>query len=657
MWAPLVLVLLVVVLLLHAPGGRSAGSLIFVTTDTDNDVVSLLRSESSGAVLRSAPDARAALKQSTAEDTILFLADNYPHTQLGAPGIDGDQAEFWRQAAAKGVKVFLEFPSELPRNATPPPSTTGNRTSGGLPCLPRPGTITPGMLVNFTYLNRDRSLCAAASCNGLQVETYFNGRHCGVRDQLIWDTFATPKPGDGLPTANCKWNRTNAPEYTGTGCGVAPVDGGVNNCGENITVSHDETVCHVSLGQTETDTEFYLRQEHLPMIFCPPVGFNRVEGGGWTGGKHQGMLTVDACATACKRVAGCSAFAVSDTAGCTIYPGQLQGFSKQANTTGYVQLPPHNASMPPPVHPIKLKNWQALRPTTGAQPAAYFGVLAPRLPEEVAAGWARVGMPKLGIFVHHAAQSTLPESWPLYAPRYCHSVTDTASTLDCSIENGTVVHAYSTIASGFDTATFGIDTLQPAVVPHPSPPGIGNVPLLYSFNTSHGVPVFVSATKISDLIKHRYAPRDHWRAVWDFILQEFAQTSHSLPNYIPAVGPSFGPNASLPPTFRSDAVRKATDWFFAERGPTACVPSPCMSSNQTTSTGMSMFYRGVEMCGTEPDFPADVKAGAMCVIEGVNGKHSRHVFMCVGQDAQRVLLNSAVLCSAWQGWCSRTGLR
>ena len=49
--------------------------------------------------------------------------------------------------------------------------------------------------------------------------------------------------------------------------------------------------------------------------------------------------------------------------------------------------------------------------------------------------------------------------------------------------------------------------------------GIGNVPLLYSFNTSHGVPVFVSAVKISDLVKHRYAPRDHWRAVWDYVLQ------------------------------------------------------------------------------------------------------------------------------------------
>jgi hypothetical protein len=87
-------------------------------------------------------------------------------------------------------------------------------------------------------------------------------------------------------------------------------------------------------------------------------------------------------------------------------------------------------------------------------------------------------MPPLGMFMHHAAQSTLPESWPLYAPRYCHSVKNgTWRPLDCSIETGAVVHAYSTIAAGFDTAVFGIDTLQPPVVPNPSEPGAGNVPL------------------------------------------------------------------------------------------------------------------------------------------------------------------------------------
>ena len=83
---------------------------------------------------------------------------------------------------------------------------------------------------------------------------------------------------------------------------------------------------------------------------------------------------------------------------------------------------PRNATPSP--RPIKLKAFQTLRPTTGAQPAAYQGVLAPRLPPAVAAGWARVGMPPLGIFMHQAAQSTLPESWPIYATQYCHSRTN-----------------------------------------------------------------------------------------------------------------------------------------------------------------------------------------------------------------------------------------
>ena len=153
--------------------------------------------------------------------------------------------------------------------------------------------------------------------------------------------------------------------------------------------------------------------------------------------------------------------------------------------------------------------------------------------------------------------------------------------------------------------------------------------------------------------------RTRWscrRAVWDYILQEFAgQKQLAIPNWTLAVGPSFGPNATLPTvretpfwreffpfktivlprqawdkqnknageeaffpqTFRTDAVRKATDWFFTERGPTACVPSPCMGFNQTTSPNgtMSIFYRGAQMCGTDPDLPEEVKANAMCVIE------------------------------------------
>ena len=55
-----------------------------------------------------------------------------------------DREEFWRRAAAKGVKVYMEFPSELPRNATP--KAKPNAESGGVPCLPRPPAVTPSMV-------------------------------------------------------------------------------------------------------------------------------------------------------------------------------------------------------------------------------------------------------------------------------------------------------------------------------------------------------------------------------------------------------------------------------------------------------------------------------------------------------------------------------
>jgi hypothetical protein len=223
-------VTLLAALLLHLPPSTataaSAGaSLIFVTSDDSNDVVSLLRSEPGAAShARSARSADAALQEAVTGDTIFFLADDYPHTQLAAPS-----DEFWRQAAAKGAKVFLEFPAELPRNATPRTTPVGPRLADGLPCLPRPAATSPGMAVNFTYTSHDRSLCAAASCTGGEVETFFYGRHCGVRDQLVWDTMATPH--STLPPGACMWNCSRAPEYCGTGCGIAPVDGGVNNCG------------------------------------------------------------------------------------------------------------------------------------------------------------------------------------------------------------------------------------------------------------------------------------------------------------------------------------------------------------------------------------------------------------------------------------------
>lgn len=186
--------------------------------------------------------------------------------------------------------------------AVPKPS---DRTDSGLPCMPRPAVIKPGMPVHFTYYNDDESLCAR--CNGTLIKTEFQGRQCGMYDDLIWDTLETRNGTN----CNGSWNSTGAPEYTGAGCGVAPVDGGQNNCGANITAQ-------------------------LPMAFCPPAGFALTSaGGGWLNGSVQGNLSVDACAAACRHAAGCRGFTVSECLGCELFRGgDLQaGLATRANDT------------------------------------------------------------------------------------------------------------------------------------------------------------------------------------------------------------------------------------------------------------------------------------------------------------------------------------
>jgi hypothetical protein len=209
-----------------------------------------------------------------------------------------------QQLAVKSADVSMVPKPSRPRNATPSKPTPHNRMHGGVPCMPRPAAIKPGMAVNFTYLNRDESLCAATSCDGVQVKTEFQGRHCGMRDALVWDTLETPHGTN----CNGKWNSTNAPEYTGVGCGITPVDSGKNNCGENIT-------------------------EHLPMVFCPPAEFTVAgpAGGGWLNGTSQGRLSVDACAAACLSfsLAGCRGFTMSDAEECEIFHEILEEFARR----------------------------------------------------------------------------------------------------------------------------------------------------------------------------------------------------------------------------------------------------------------------------------------------------------------------------------------
>ena len=583
----------------HDDHNSASPRLIFVTSSGDNDWHNLLHAEYGGTRIQRAQSREKALELSARGDTLLLVADGFPHQQVPAL-----ERQFWARASAKEVKVFLEFPAGLPLN------TTWRAPSLSAPCVSRPPNGTKiGTAVSFMYRNQDKNLC---SDGNKWVHTRFTGHICNKRGDVQWERMLTVDPRAGLSPAACTWTGAGSSdpsvEYSGT-CGVAPA--GVQGSKQNTTAM-------------------------VPVWMCPPANFTRAPlGGTWANLSPQGSpdWSVEECAAACRTTKSCKGFAVSDAAGCGLFMSSLQApFTPSSNTTTFV-VSDSSAHKPPQPVAVTLKRWTALRPSTGAQPASFRGVLAPRLPRAVAEAWGRVGMRPLDIFEHFATESTMPQSWATYGASFCeqrqHTLGSDPTDVDCTIEDSAQVHAYSTVAAGYDSAIFGIDTAKPPVVEHPSPPGSGNVPLLYELNVS-GVPLFVSATKISDLVKHRFAPRDHWRAVFDFILQEFAKTNLRMPPWAPAVGPTYAQNESLPETWRADAVRRATDWLLLPRGPVACDPMPCTPvwdggtcgtnrSCSSTSAGMSMIYQGQFMCGTQEHLPEAVRDAAICVIEGTNG--------------------------------------
>jgi hypothetical protein len=579
------------------PLADPGSALIFVTSDAANDVLGLLKAAARHQQIKLAETGAAALGVAQPGDTIFFVADFFPHVQTEVP------PSFWRLAAAKKVKVVLEFPATLPINTSFVLKKHGRNST---PCLPREVAQRTSS-VAYTYVNHDHNLC---SDGHKEVHTHYRGVICNRRDDIQWQHMFTTDPVPGLTPAQCNWTEANSVEYSGH-CGVAPVQMGKPPCpGNNASAL-------------------------VPVWLCPPSGFDRTPTGGmWSGGQLYGDdLDLEQCAAACNAKGGCKGFAVSDDSGCKLF-SELKDFTPAASTSSFMstaELPPPPPPPPPPEPtPITLQRWTTLRPSTGAQPTPFRGVLAPRMPPAVEAAWMRVGLKPLDLVDHYATESTMPSSWRVYST-YCQHIPvgEQDLDLDCTLERtaGVFVHAYSTVVAGFARANFGIDTLTPPVVKNPSAAGAGNVPLLYELNNISGLPtrVLVAATKISDLIKHRFAPRDHWSGIWRYILEQFAEIELRLPMWTPAVGPSYALNTTLPPTFRRDAIIRATDWFFTPRGPVACDPMPCShvwdghTSCSSTSAGMSMIYTGEVMCGTLPWLPQEVKDAAMCVIEGTNG--------------------------------------
>ena len=178
-----------------------------------NDLLTLLKS--AGQAVNTSPSWRNAISAASPGDGLLLLADGYPSAQTEVP------ATLWTAAAAKRLKVFVEYPAELPLNtswAPPPPPSPSTA-----PCLPRPAEVPPhkDFPAHFEYHNHDEALCAPEG-NKVWINTSFTGQQCGDRDDIIWLSLVTKDPRPGLPAGACSWSGNSTPEYAGKGCGIAP---------------------------------------------------------------------------------------------------------------------------------------------------------------------------------------------------------------------------------------------------------------------------------------------------------------------------------------------------------------------------------------------------------------------------------------------------
>ena len=256
--------------------------------------------------------------------------------------------------------------------------------------------------VSFVYVNHDEYLCSDGT---LIVHTNYTGHVCNDRDDVKWTSLETVDPRPGISPAACHWTGAGSADpsvaYSGD-CGVAPAG-------------------NVGKGGRQNATSI------IPVWLCPPEGFVRAAVGGvWANASPVPVKSVEECAEKCasEKYAAeplvCHGFAVSDNAGCSVFLGGLHGpFSPRLNTSTFVAIGSAPLPPPPPASvPISLKRWTMLRPSTGAQPAAFRGVLAPRLPPPIAAAWARSGLRPLDIVEHFATESTMPVAWPTYASEY-----------------------------------------------------------------------------------------------------------------------------------------------------------------------------------------------------------------------------------------------
>ncbi|MEZ4699239.1 MAG: hypothetical protein R2834_02825 [Rhodothermales bacterium] len=100
--------------------------------------------------------------------------------------------------------------------------------------------------------------------------------------------------------------------------------------------------------------------------------------------------------------------------------------------------------------------------------------------------------------------------------------------------------------AGFESAVFGLADTE-------------TWPVLFEADDAG---LLIATTKLSQFVTARYAPAEAWTTIWNRILAWAApEAGVTLPEWEPAVHPTYASDATLPPDAARSAVRRGADWY------------------------------------------------------------------------------------------------
>ena len=108
-------------------------------------------------------------------------------------------------------------------------------------------------------------------------------------------------------------------------------------------------------------------------------------------------------------------------------------------------------------------------------------------------------------------------------------------------------HLVAAKVAGFDKAIYGLDSTK-------------TVPILFEHPDAN---MLISTTKLSQFVTGRYAPKDAWKPVWNFVFN-WLQPNEAIPelNWTEAVYPAFQKDQKITQENRVQATQMGVDWFY-----------------------------------------------------------------------------------------------